>query len=834
MNENWTLTNLEDGTTYPTSLPTCNYLVLQQAGVIPDPLIEENEDKVQWVSHVPWQFSSEFELSKELYSNPNIHIVFEQIDTLGEVYINDSRVANVSNAHILYDFDIKDYVKFGKNTVKVILRPPYDYVAQKQAEYPLPNTVMGERGNPHLRKPQYHWSWDWGPHMVSAGLTRPVYLYAYTFCKITDMRVSQKHIKNQVHLSINTELNGDTKGVCFEYTLTTPRGDEEIFLSRDSHVEYAINEPELWWCNGMGKQPLYTLSCRLLRDDHVLDTHSMRLGLRSLVLVTHKDKFGDNFCFRLNGYEVFARGANWIASDAFVNQTSPQKLRYLIFQAKSAGMNILRVWGGSYYESNDFYDLCDEMGIMVWQDFAFACSPFNWYEPSFLASVEQEVRSNVKRLRHHACLCLWCGNNEIEAIQFRWMYNRELIRNCKRFYYDTLPTWLKSCDDITSYWPGSPCSGTFGRHLNTDKAGDTHLWQVWHGLKPLDYLTKRFPRFCSEFGLESLPSYNALDIFAKDSDLDFNSPVMQVHQKCLSGNERMLYYVLSRFYMPENFRDIALLTQLTQMEYIKGTIEQWRRYKGRCNGAIYWQFNDCWGVNSWSGMDYYGNLKALMYHARTFNAPITASLVYQKRYAEVYLLNDSLSNANVTLSCTLGTFDGEILMHEEEKVIAKRQNCVKVKAYKLKDIEGFATKQCYFAIRLFAADGSLLCTQSLLFKPEKKLMLSTDTLTYDIGRDGDDMLITLHASAFTRYIELRAKGICEPFNDNYFDMLPNETRSLRIRVPNMTVEDFGKAFSVRSIADIAPADGALKYKLQRMKIFFKPYNFFCWIYRSFD
>ncbi|MCG8480879.1 MAG: glycoside hydrolase family 2 protein, partial [Spirochaetales bacterium] len=365
-----------------------------------------------------------------------------------------------------------------------------------------------------------------------------------------------------------------------------------------------------------------------------------RIGLRTLELDTARDEWGRNFRFVINGVPIFAKGANWIPSDSFIGRTTPEDLRYLLHSARETNMNMVRVWGGGYYGSDDFYDLCDELGLLVWQDFAFACSPYPLYDPQFRESVRCEVVDNVRRLRHHPSLALWCGSNEIDMMAMLWKRHKKIHRATREFFHDILPRWVGEEDAVTPYWPGSPSSGINRPKPNALHEGDTHLWQVWHGLMPIELFGKMPTRFCSEFGMESLPSRNAIAQFSADEDLSLFDPVMLAHQKSAGGNQKMLFYLLAKYRKPTSLDDFIYLSQIVQSETIREATEGWKRRIGRCNGALYWQLNDCWPVASWAGIDYSKTWKAVFYRSASVYRMISANLTREGGRVAIYLVNE--------------------------------------------------------------------------------------------------------------------------------------------------------------------------------------------------
>ncbi len=846
LNGEWNLASEDGKERCVGSVPSCNYLDLFKAGIIEDPILGNNEETLQWVSKKTWEYSRKFSLTKEEINNPNIRLVFEQIDTLSTIYINGEEVGKTASAHALYELDIKEKVRAGENEIKVVFHPPFELIEKLQKEYKLPLRVVGERGNPHLRYPQYHFGWDWGPHFVSCGMTRDVYILAYQN-RIADVTIEQTHANSKVELRILTKTENDTtKGnteekensfrydnfkCVFEGEIVTPSGECLPVVFEGNTGSVFIDNPKIWWCNGLGNQPLYQVKIRLKSGNIVVDEDIKNIGLRTIVLSREKDAVGNDFCFIINGERIFARGANWIPTDIFINRTTSETLELLVKAAKDANMNMLRVWGGGYYERNEFYDLCDKYGLLVWQDLMFACTPFQWGRKDFYDLTIKELEDNVKRLRHRASLALWCGNNEIESISTDWrQYMKELVSDMEKYFYEDIPARLKELDRVTPYWPTSPGSGTFMEGMDKDNIGDTHIWAVWHGLQKPEYYNKRKTRFCSEFGMQSMPSLNAIDIFAPGGDYDLKSHTMLLHQKCLSGNKKMKYYMNQMLWEPEKKEHFVYFTQVVQSECMETATIGWRLMKGVCNGALIWQLNDCWGVNSWAGIDYYNNFKALHYRTKHFDAPLAAFPVIEGNDVVIKGINDTLSDAEVTLKYYVGDVNLEKCIEKTQKTIISKGQVVDLaildnSVYKLNE-------NSYVLVTLSDKEGNELMRKGIFLSKKASRKLLIDDITYEIKKDGNKATISLYTPIYKRFVSLRIKGETKPFSDNFFDMYPGEKRTIEIET-ELNVEEIKEGFSVISVSDVRPGYSKLHDRIEMMKIFFIPLNFLSYIYHTF-
>lgn len=837
LNGEWILKEYGKDEQIPAIVPGCNFIDLQKANIIVNPHLSVNEEKVQWVGERDWIYSKTFNLSQAECENEHIEIVFKMLDTLCDIKLNGELIAHTSNINREYIFNIKDFVKVGENLLELTFYSPLKTIKEKQKTNPMPNSTMGEAGSCHIRKSPYHFGWDWGPHLLCCGISRDVEIRMYNDCILTDFKIEQTHSKNNVLVNMYVENNAKCdENISYTFEIEY---QGELVAKLNTVMKKAvigIDNPKLWTCNGMGEQPLYTVKCTLSRADKEIDVVSKVIGLREIILDNSADEFGKNFCFKINGQRIFARGANWIASDSFINATSSEKLYDLLKKAKDCNMNMMRVWGGAYYESDEFYDICDRLGILVWQDCNFACSPYPFNDQEFVSNVLEEIKDNVQRLRHHACLCLWAGNNEIESMSMAWLYRKDIIKMTGEFFYNTLPKRIREFDTQTPYVGCTPSGGNYMKNVNSDNYYDTHLWHVWHGLRPLEYYRKRNTRFCSEFGIESFPSLNALDIFAKDDELtSINSPVMKAHQKCGGGNEKMLYYVLSKYWTPKNFIDLVYLSQLTQAQCVQNATEGWRIKKDRCNGSLYWQYNDCWGVCSWAGMDYYGNLKALQYVAKHFNQPITAAIQGYKNKAEIFAINDAPYDAEITLEYGIKGFAGEKLIEQKKKVLLHKDSSLNIGVIKFNEISREFKNRAYVFVNLYL-DGKLHSKRTLPLVSENKALLADPNLDYEITKlDGKEVELTIKAESFARYVELRLIGETNAFGDNYFDLEKDEIKTIKITLSQeMSVAEFRQRFCFRSLYNIESKNSRLKDRMIKAKIFFMPYNFVNYIARTFD
>lgn len=828
----WILRDSENEFELQATVPGCNYLDLMDSKIIKDPFYGENEKDVYWVSQRDWIYEKSFELSADELNEQKAVLVCQRLDTVCTLYLNGKKLGQAENCHRAYEFDVKDYLVQGKNLLKIVFDSPVNYVKERYEKDKTPANSNGQNGIVRIRKPQCHFGWDWGPVLPSSGIGGEIFIEMRSEGKLTDLKIRQrKNDDNSFSVLVSVEGDFHEKEKT-ELILISP--DKSEMSIEGTSAEFKVEKPELWWTNEIkpkASQPLYTVRAVLKKAGKTVDSCEKRIGLRTIELDRSQDEYGENFRFILNGVPLFIKGANLIPEDAFITRFTRKKAEYLIDAAIYSNMNMLRVWGGGYYESDTFYELCDEKGILVWQDFMFACQAYPFFEEDFLENVKKEVEYNVKRLRHHPSLALWCGNNEIETMAMGWLNYPKYIKWTEKFFYDILPEELRKYDEDTAFISGSPCGTGHMKNVDSDNYGDIHLWAVWHGLQDMKYYRKRMTRFCSEFGFESLPDIKTVRTFAEKQDYDIHSPVFSAHQKCNSGNDKMLYYIASRFRLPESFEQLIYLSQVTQLECISDATEHWRRNKGRCNGSVYWQFNDCWGVCSWSGMDYYGNYKALQYRARQFNAPVSVSIEDTDGKIKLHILNDMPKKQKLSLKCIIFDFENGILQQKQrdfEVEALDNYECFTLFEKQLKS--RFDLTRTGIKAELYK-NGKLINEKTYLFKPEKELRLEKPNLSLKAQVKENKILLTVKSDRFARLVRVESSLSTLPFSDNYFDLLAGESRTVTIAVDEkIDIRQQLDSFSLMCANFVEAKSSRLYDFKERVRVFIKPDNVAQWVY----
>lgn len=815
LNGEWILTREKTGDSCAVAVPGDNYTQLYKAGVIEDPYYGTNEKDVQWIGAENWIYERTFSLGEDDLQKRRVLLSCKALDTLCEIYINGKKAAEGKNAFISYEFDIKPFVKAGENSVKIIFFSPVEYALKLQDEKPLPKNCNGTNGIAYIRKPACHFGWDWGPSIPLSGITGDISVLCFDN-RVKDIEIKQIHENGRVTLKMTPEVDGEGTA---KVTLTYPDGREFTF---EGEAQTVIDNPQLWWTrelSGRDTQPLYTVSARLENSEVTKKT-----GLRTIRLDRNPDKYGGNFCFYLNGVPIFGKGANWIIPDSLMGRCTNEVYDYYIDSALKANFNIIRVWGGAYYACDYFYNLCDEKGLLVWQDFMFACLMYPFYEEDFCENVLSEVDCNVNRIKHHPSLCLWGGNNEIETMFSYMPANLKIVQWYKKFFYEILKERVEKLDPDTAYIPTSPIGEAFRKGVTGDDWGDTHMWNVWHGQKPLNYYRRRFTRFCSEFGLESLPSLDAVAQFAGEKDMGLTTEVFNSHQKCVGGNRKMLFYLLEKFYEAERFEDMVYMTGLIQKECISDATEHWRRNRGRCNGSIFWQFNDCWQAPSWSSVDFTGKWKPLQYHARHFFEPLCVSVEETKHEFHIYCINDYNESRSIEIKYALKTLDGKTIY---AKTLQKTLNPLSSEAVAGDLIKG-KKKNVFLSVKMYEG-GQLVSERTKIFVPDRDLALESGTIEKSVSHDGKTLTVKLSSPVFCRSVMVDIKNFRTPFSDNYFDLLPGEEKTVTVETEREFCEN---DVTVKSLADIPVKKSKLKAKLYRFKFALEPKNIANWFYYS--
>ena len=832
INSDWQFKQVRGNNWYPATVPGVVHTDLMKNKIIEDPYFRLNERGVQWVDKEDWEYKTTLTVIPSVFEKDNIELDFKGLDTYADVYLNDSLVLKANNMFREWRVPVKALLKEGANELRVFFHSPVKIDLPKfdAMHYPIEagndqsenGGLLDKKISVFARKAGYHYGWDWGPRLVTSGIWRPVYLIGWNNLRLDNIYYRQDEVNaRQAQIRAIAEVIADKDGTAtlsiqaggikntWTKTVSVHKGNNTIELP------ITVQNPRLWWSNGLGEAYLYPFTA-VVSMDNSSDSRTDKLGLRKLEVVRDKDAAGTSFYIRLNGVNVFAKGANYIPQDNFLPRVTPDKYKQTILDAVHANMNMLRVWGGGIYENDIFYDLCDEYGILIWQDFMFACSvyPMN---PEMLDNIRQEAADNITRLRNHPCIALWCGNNENHTAWFNWGWMKryedlgvlaEVRKDYKDVFHDVLPEAVKQYDPLRFYWPSSPYGGDPDASCETGKAiwnpnGDAHYWGVWHMHDSIANYNVIRARFFSEYGFQSFPEYQSVLKYApEERDHDIYSEVMMAHQRGGDhANGLIEWYLLHEYQKPKDFQSFLYMGQLLQGDAVRTAMEAHRRDMPFCMGSLFWQHDDCWPVASWASRDYYGRWKAQHYFAKKAYNDLLVSPIAKDNQLEVYIVSDRLRPVKGKLQIRIMDLQGNVVFSQEKMVTApantskvqfsddiehllngKQRNEVVVNASFVESGKTEVISNNYFLTRYKDIDFP-------------KAVISKNST---VAKDGFD--VTVESNVFARGVFLSIEGIDNFFSDNYFDLLPHEPVTIHVAT-SLSKAEFDKQLQSMSISD---------------------------------
>ncbi|MBK8138098.1 MAG: glycoside hydrolase family 2 protein [Chloroflexi bacterium] len=814
LNGMWSLRRADgEGGDMPAPVPGCVHTALLAAGRIPDPFFRDQEKQQMWVGETDWLYQRDFDVPPEILARDRVLLRCHGLDTLATITLNGQRVARTENMFRTYEFDVKSLLGPSGNRLAIVFDAPMTYAVRMDAEKGAMDgwvEPMRINSGAWIRKEPCNFGWDWGPKMVTSGIWREIELVAFDTARLTDVDILQSHNSGQVTLAVRLAAE------CFsDHPVTaniTVRLAGQIVASAQAipvadglaQTALAIAQPRLWWPKNMGDQPLYTVEVTLNQAGAAFDTATRKIGLRTLTLERHADQWGESFYFACNGVPYFAKGANWIPVSPYPGTVTPTDYELFVKAAADANMNMLRVWGGGIYEDDAFYDLCDQYGVTVWQDFMFACGTYPASDADFMANVAAEARDNVRRIRHHACMALWCGNNEIEqGMQGSGWHKTMNWEQYESLFDHLLGDIVRELAPQTAYWPASPHSplGDRADWINPNW-GDTHLWMVWHGKEPFEWYRTRPDRFCSEFGFQSFPEPQVIDEFTLPSDRNITSYVLEHHQRSGIGNSTIIHYMLDWYKLPSSFESTIWLSQILQGMAMKYAVEHWRRNMPRTMGTLYWQLNDMWPAASWASVDWKGNFKALHYMAKRFYAPLLISGLEHpaEGTVDVHVTSDQNDPVEARVAWSVTDVAGKVLAAGEQPATLAPRTSACVTTLALHEfIAEVGVRNLLVWLDLFVGDQRV-SDNLVLFARPKHMDLTPPEFSVSVQPvEGQVYDVTVSADRPALYVWLEMPGA--RFSDGFFDLNIGRSRTVRVTAAApITAFDLHEALTIQSLA----------------------------------
>ena len=813
-------------------VPGCVQTDLLAAGVIADPFQRDNEAALQWIGLADWQYQSPLTIDAATLRHDHVELVFDGLDTFAEVSLNGQSLLATDNMFRRWRAPVKNVLRAGSNTLLVTLHSPITRLQPwlLRQPYALPGEFdsafgdepKGQQTSNYVRKANYQYGWDWGPRYVTEGIWQPVHLETWDDLRLADFHIAQQHIgADAAQLLAQFDLHADRAGKAeLRVTWTAPDGRhrsmtlEKSLAAGDNHLDLPlrIEHPQRWWPAGYGAPNLYHFRADVVVAGKVVASAGRDTGLRSVELRRQHDRWGRSFAFVINSVPIFAKGANLIPLDSFPERVTEARMQQILQSARDANMNMLRVWGGGYYQSDAFYAMADRLGLMIWQDLMFggAIPP---YEAAFRENTRIEATEQVIRLRDHPSIVLWCGNNEVETGWESWPDRKKFAqaigsaerarveRGMRILFGETLRGVVRRYAPDVPYWASSP-STDFDGPANVPGDGDMHVWDVWAGSAPIEDYLKTTPRFQSEYGLQSFPTMATIHRFAEPSDLSPESPVMRAHQKFDggNGNRRLLFYIRKYYGEPKDFAAFVYLSQVMQAEGIELAADHLRSARPQSMGSLYWQLNDVWPGASWSSIDYFGRWKALQFHARRFYAPLRVAPIRHDGRTEVFLVSDRTAPLDAQLRTRVMDMDGRLLHEHLDNVrVPALGSTPAAEATDAALLQG-ADPYRSFAVFELLAQGRSVSRHLLYFAPALRLQLPDPGLHAGLADSGHGIVLNVHAQRLAREVWVDFGSLDAQVSDNAFDLLPGEGVELQI-TGTASITSLRNALQVRSLVD---------------------------------
>ncbi len=826
IDKNWQFRQVGKEDWLPASVPGTVHTDLLANNKIADPFYRTNEKDEQWIENEDWEYKTSFEVNGIVFAMDRVELLFNGLDTYADIYLNGKLIYQADNMFRSWHVPVDHYLREGENELRVVFHSPIKAgsALYDRLTYTLPvssNDQADKKVSIFTRKAPYHYGWDWGPRLVTSGIWRPVELVAWKNARIADVFALQKEVEADKALyQLETDIEatrtffGDLKIYVDDNLVRTDKVDLSYGKNANS-VRFEIRQPELWWPNGYGKQKLYTVRVDLVKEDEVIDSFTRKIGVRTVELIQQPDKTGTSFYFKVNGVPMFMKGANYIPQDNFLPRVTPQRYEHILQSAADAHMNMIRVWGGGIYENDLFYQLCDEKGLLVWQDFMFSCAMYPGLD-DFLDNVQAEAAENVRRLRNHPCMALWCGNNEVLMKWQGWRHNANkeghqeplwsdpsdsirIVDAYHQIFEVILPAAVRQYDAGAPYWESSPSST--GGDYEDWKSGDSHYWGVWWGQEPFSAYRDHIGRFMTEYGFQSFPELKTVKAYTIPEDWDIYSDVMKAHQRSSIGNGTIEKYMNNNFRKPKDFQHFLYVGQLLQAEGVKVAMEAHRIAKPSNMGSLFWQLDDCWPVASWSSIDYFGRWKALHYYAKRAFSDVLVAPEFKNEQVEIHVVSDRLKAFTGKLILAVYDFSGkELYTHSQNVKIPANSSEVYLKLKENEFNKNFKAESAYLKVALLE-HNQIISDNRLFFKPFKDLLLEDPGLDYDVHEENGQKFVTIVAKNLAIGIYLSAlDDLKVNFSDNYFDLDPGTVCKIKLTT-NANIQELTNKIQVISLYD---------------------------------
>jgi beta-mannosidase len=825
LNSGWQFKQSDKSEWLMAHVPGTVHTDLLDNGLIEDPYYRTNEKDLQWIEKADWEYKTSFNVNSEIITKDHIIIDFQGLDTYADVFLNDTLILKANNMFRSWSVDVSHIVKIGENKLRIYFHSPVKVTEPiyDSLEYTIPvssNDRSEKKLSVFTRKAPYHFGWDWGPRFVTSGIWRPIILRAWDRAIMENMDIEQNTIgDDRADLRLNVDFDV-TKPFIGEIDILIDGISAKSSIvdlrhgRQSSNFTFSIQNPERWWPNGLGKQKLYNIEVQLKKDGEIVHQYNSRIGLRTIELARENDKQGTSFYFKVNGQPVFIKGANYIPQDNFLTRVTPDRYEKLLQSAVNANMNMIRVWGGGIYENDIFYNLCDEKGLLVWQDFMFSCAMYPGSE-TFLENVRKEAEQNVIRLRNHPSLALWCGNNEVLMKWQNWRNNAneegnqmplwnnvqdslKIVSAYDAIFKTILPEAVQAYGHKVPYWESSPSSQN-GKYADW-KSGDAHYWGVWWGQEPFDAYRANIGRFMSEYGFQSFPELSTVKTFTSEEDWDIYSDVMESHQKSSTGNKTIANYMLQHFKEPKDFENHLYLSQLLQAEGVKIAMEAHRKNKPLNMGSLIWQLNDCWPGASWSSIDYYGKWKALHYYIRSAFNEVIVTFEDDEDEVRAYMISDRTEDIKATLYLTIMDMNGKKINSYEKKVKLKANGSDLVWKSNKKDLLKKAKKEDAILRSRLVFNDEVLHENQYLFVRHKNLKINDPAIDFEFKEEGGKLLVALKSNKAAFGVTFKHSGLDLQFSDNYFTLFPKEQKIIEI-ISKESISEIKNKLTVKSLYD---------------------------------